>query len=400
MDGFIRRQYTYRGVDRNPLLKVDFVWRSLSPAIRDGADSDDGSLSDVEQVKDEKQLVWADLSISDRINVMHDLCEWHLLSERFRTSLGVTELDSTSWRIEPIGRDSNDVLYYYLDDGRLYCQTDPTIQCAQTALRRRKRQRILAEDLSSFEEDWTCIATNYSEWLAFSESLSDPINSNERRLYQTIQNQLLPGILASEEERKSKLEREAQLAAKELLLAEALSTRKRSSRIQVIEERRHEQESRLAEQRRRDKMELAAKRLLNQEKGLDSRISQPRMTREARARDRELRLFMRDRSGSKSPAVFGSDSHLASHGVPSPAETDFASTPALASPPDAQGLFKAPAEEENDLRQKFSKPVDASHAYSETIEHDPAVEHGLQDNSTQIENVPPVSGSVVQAGRV
>ncbi|ORY87163.1 hypothetical protein BCR37DRAFT_376578 [Protomyces lactucae-debilis] len=303
MDGFIRRQYTYRGVLPNPLMRVALVWRSSSPVRQVGSDSDDASLSDVEQVKEERHFEWTEVSLADQVRILHDLCEWHMQSEKFRERAGVSDMEMTSWRIDPIGRDSNDVVYYLLDDGRLYCRTDP---CVQFAVHRKQGRGHTTDHVQRQDgeatEDWTCLATSYLEWVAFAETLVDPFGADEKRLYNVIKKQLLPDILAAEEERRLEGERIEQLRIKELLLAEALSTRKRSSRIQVIEERRHEESARAAAERHQEELEAAAKRLKMQDQGAIAYMPQPRLTREARARDRELRLYMQDKSLSGRPA--------------------------------------------------------------------------------------------------
>ena len=124
MDEFIRRQYAYRRVTPNPMLLVHRVWREIraDDEVNGGNDSDsDSALDDVEEVEEQKIIPWLELTVNERLTVLHDLCEWHMASDRFRERAEMLlEVHPLAWRIEPIGEDSDELLYYFSSSSLSY----------------------------------------------------------------------------------------------------------------------------------------------------------------------------------------------------------------------------------------------------------------------------------------
>lgn len=305
MDDYIRRQYTYRKVFPNPMLKVERVWKELKDGFAQTQtdESDDSDLGDVEEVEQQTIISYLELSIPQRLDVLHNLCEWQLHSEKFRERIGATtELQMSLWRIDSIGLDSEDQIYYFLGDGRLYRCTNPALVIDRQHQRNKaskKRKRESLEQNGSLEkprDDWTCIASTYDQWVAIVDELRKPVTPQEADLLRYLEDEALPIVQDIEEQRKAKeaaakakAERLELERIKEIMRQEALSTRKRSSRIASMDEKREAERQRIELERKQQEMEAQAARQAEAEvKGQAINVHK---TREARARERELREF-------------------------------------------------------------------------------------------------------------
>lgn len=387
MDDFIRRQYTYRRVNPNPLLKVERVWKELlpDPSMDRQNDSEGSELGDVEEVEQQTVIDFAILSIDRRLDILYNLCEWQLQSDKFRERIGVTtELQMSQWRIEAIGSDSQERVYFFLDDGRLYRCTNPTLSIDylyQQSKRSSKKRKRSAEELrethaGTLRDDWQCIAATYADWLAIVDELADPATIHEKRLLQHLVNEVLPVVQAIEEQRiakaaaaKAKAERLETERLKELLRQEALASRKRSSRIASLDEKREAERQRLEQQRLEQELEERARRQADLE-AKDQTIN-IRKTREARARDRELKEFVVERSTHASMEIREDANDVQT----SPADVTWSNSIAIKNAPDTG----------RDFRQSLVKGNFDETSASNTVEAAPT-QHGNSDAaSDQIE---------------
>ncbi|CCG82265.1 putative PHD finger domain protein [Taphrina deformans PYCC 5710] len=311
MDDFIRRQYTYRRVIPNPLLLVERVWKESFPdaVLDDDQESDNSDLGDVEEVEQQTVVNWLDLSIPQRVRVLHDLCEWQLQSDKFRERIGAnTEMQMSQWRVLPVGQDSQNQLYYLLSDGRLYRCDHPAVHFGQTTTnKKRKRGKLQSMNNEQFRDHWTCIAANYDEWQSIVKDLDSDNSSQEEELLEYLVHTALPYVEEIENERLAKLARlkakEEKIEAdriKEMLRQELLSTRKRSSRIATMDGKREAERLRHEEFLRVQELEKRAHQLAQQQERNVQVV--PHKTREARARERELREFVLSQQNSPLPA--------------------------------------------------------------------------------------------------
>ncbi|KAI9634429.1 uncharacterized protein MKK02DRAFT_7781, partial [Dioszegia hungarica] len=71
---------------------------------------------------EEEPREWAALGLSEKVQVLWDLCEWQMADPaRFRALLK-SEEEAVSWRIEPVGWDKDGNTYFLFDDNRLWVQ--------------------------------------------------------------------------------------------------------------------------------------------------------------------------------------------------------------------------------------------------------------------------------------
>ncbi|KAL1405212.1 hypothetical protein Q8F55_008837 [Vanrija albida] len=94
----------------------------------------------------EEPVEWATLGLSQKVEILWQLCEWQLDDPaRFR-SLLKTEDDSASWRVDPIGWDKAGNTYFLFDDNRLWVQRvrpAPPRPPKKSSLKAKRAQRAL-----------------------------------------------------------------------------------------------------------------------------------------------------------------------------------------------------------------------------------------------------------------
>ncbi|KAI1467422.1 uncharacterized protein F4812DRAFT_429429 [Daldinia caldariorum] len=290
-DEYTRRQYIAKAPDRNPFGTAD------TPAKFD------------------------DFDALTKIKVLQQLTQWVMLHpERIREKMDEQKpSDQTEWRIEPSGWDSDDRIYYILDDNRIYRMTEapptPTpwkpkkntkkAKAAARAAKRRRTSRSAAhdggdgDDGSASDADqpaepeddglggakWECIAASLAEVQEFLSTIRKTRDDNEKVLRNTIEKHLLPILEKQEESRKRKaLQRE-----KELLNLQKMAHAKRSSRLaNKAEQQRLEQQAREEEQKRRAE-EVAARKEQQKRMKIEKERDNRMMSREQRFREREAR---------------------------------------------------------------------------------------------------------------
>ncbi|AAW42093.1 hypothetical protein CNBC6970 [Cryptococcus deneoformans B-3501A] len=91
----------------------------------------------------EEPVEWAALGLSQKVGILHQLCEWQMDDPaRFRGLLK-TEDDAVSWRIEPVGWDKSGNIYWLFDDNRLWIQRTPPLPPAPPKKSSLKAKRAL-----------------------------------------------------------------------------------------------------------------------------------------------------------------------------------------------------------------------------------------------------------------
>ncbi|KAL1973247.1 hypothetical protein VTN31DRAFT_5882 [Thermomyces dupontii] len=271
---------------------------------------------------DEEPKRFRDFDIFQKLRVLHQLSIWTFRNpDRIRERMPEQrEIDQTQWRIEELGYDRHDRLYYVLDDNRLYRRTDPPIpppprpkpkansRRARAAARAAKRRKLEAAQRGEEEEEnthateeekpepspqeykWECIAVTLQEYKDFVATLEKTKDPNEKILRDRLVKDVLPVIEQVEEEQQKKRQKQE----KELLTMQLLATAKRSSRIaDRMERERREREEREAALKREEEL-AAALREQERQKKLEAERRHRIMTREQRIREREHRRILQE----------------------------------------------------------------------------------------------------------
>ncbi|KAL8831044.1 MAG: hypothetical protein Q9191_001090 [Dirinaria sp. TL-2023a] len=269
---------------------------------------------------------FAEFDVFTKLRILVQLSQWTLINpDRMRERMSETkDIDQIQWRIEEIGYDKQERLYFVLDDNRLYRRTDPGLppppppkpkansKKARAAARANKRRKLAeAEETANdadgegatteveqeaSEEDtfggrkWECIAVTLTEYKDFLESIRKSRDVDEKALFKYLTEDVLPIIeKAEEDQQKKKARRE-----KEMMNLQKLATAKRSSRLAGKQEReREEQEAAEAERKRKADL-AAAKQNQERQKQMDEARQSRMITREQRLKEREYKRILHE----------------------------------------------------------------------------------------------------------
>lgn len=227
-------------------------------------------------------------------------------------------------RVEEIGYDKQERLYFVLDDNRLYRRTDPPLPPPPApkpkanskrgkALARANRRRKTAEleeaandaepedsiaggASESISEDgfggrkWECLAISLAQYREFLETIQKSRDNDEKALHQRLTEEVLPVIEKAEESQLRRLARKE----RELMTLQKLATAKRSSRLAGKMEREREEQEALEAERKRKADLLEAKKDQERQKKMDEARESRMMTREQRLKDREYKRILRE----------------------------------------------------------------------------------------------------------
>lgn len=221
-------------------------------------------------------------------------------------------------RVEEVGYDRDDRLYFVLDDNRLYRRTDPEIPSpkaskpkpkANTRKARaaaRKRRKISQSGTAQEDEDedkdenaangdadqdtfggmkWECIAVTLPEYQEFLKSIQKTKDPDEQILRDRITDDVLPVIEKLEEAQQKKIARRE----KELLNLQKLASAKRSSRIAGKHEKERQEQEAAEEARKRQAELVAARKDAERQKKIEKERNDRMKTREQRTKEREQR---------------------------------------------------------------------------------------------------------------
>ena len=280
---------------------------------------------------DEEPVEWTALTLDQQLDTLHALCEWQLeYPDRLRR-LVATDEDAISWRVDPAGWDREGNTYWLFDDNRLWVQRVPKRAPKRKAAKQPKRpakkkaappprpsgrrssrlskgadaeweevppEILKPEDVfdsdselsqppSEDESEWVefeTLCVSLQEWKAFLEKFASLKHPDERVLYSYLAKEVFPRVeeVLVAEQRKQALE-------------EAMSHRKRSSRIAMKESEREVKERELAEARAARVRAVAELREREEREAREQAETNTRRSREERLRDREERLLARER---------------------------------------------------------------------------------------------------------
>ncbi|EFW23210.1 hypothetical protein D8B26_006714 [Coccidioides posadasii str. Silveira] len=261
---------------------------------------------------EEQPKKFHEFDMFEKIRILQQLATWTLWNpEKFRERMPEQkETEQTQWRIEELGYDRDERLYYLLDDNRLYRRTEPPIPPPRPAkpkanskkgraAARAAKRRKLAEDEVKREEDgqangdatedpskgykWECIAITLAEYNAFIEKLRKSKDPNEQILRDRIVNDVIPVIEKAEEAQQKKIQRRE----KELINLQKLATAKRSSRIANKQEKERQELLAAEEAKKHEAERIAEKKQQELREQIEKERIYRLMTREQRLKDRE-----------------------------------------------------------------------------------------------------------------
>ncbi|KAF2018762.1 hypothetical protein BU24DRAFT_418311 [Aaosphaeria arxii CBS 175.79] len=288
---------------------------------------------------EEEPKKFNDLDVFTRIRVLQQLSVWTLNNPNtIRERLFIDEREQTGWRIEPQGWDAQGRTLYVLDDNRLYRCTDappppppppPTKTKAKpkkakprprptrsTRVSKRlkaannesdglitdeeeeeeveeeeeKKEETPAEDDGLGGAKWECLCITLEDYRNYMNGIRKSKDPDEKDLYQSLQNDVIPVLEELEEERARQEARRAKEREVELKLA----TAKRSSRLAGKQEKMKQQEEEEEAERKRLADLAMAKAEQEKERLREEESISRRLTREQRIREREAKRILHE----------------------------------------------------------------------------------------------------------
>lgn len=237
-----------------------------------------------------------DLALRDKVRVIHQLTELRLqcddVSEKFK------DLDPEGLRVDPLGVDSNNVMYWYFYGTRLYKEIKST---------KKKRPKKGGAEDSDCDSKTTETATGWhlacsaeSQWVELTNTLKKSKKKQDKELYETLSESFLPEIskMFSEREREEKVR---------LMLA----NKRTSSRLERAREQKEEQSVREEEEERQRELvriqEEATKKQLEKENNLKSREERARLREQKQLYERVIKehdyYLQTNRKRTRAPEV-------------------------------------------------------------------------------------------------
>ncbi|KAJ3107021.1 hypothetical protein HDU97_004990 [Phlyctochytrium planicorne] len=163
------------------------------------------------------------LPLYNKVLVLYSICEWQCDNpDRFRQAVK-NEEECNHWRVDPVGWDAAGNTYWLFDDNRLYKEE-------KIVSKKRKGDKpigVLAEEYGR----WSVECITIQDWLSFPDKFSNSRNQSEKKFYQFLTVHALPQVLPDLEEKEKKKKQQ-----------EAILNRKRSTRLQMREVSRLEEE--------------------------------------------------------------------------------------------------------------------------------------------------------------
>ncbi|KAL9121614.1 MAG: hypothetical protein Q9187_001830 [Circinaria calcarea] len=272
---------------------------------------------------------FANFDVFTKLRVLFQLSQWTLINaDRIRERMPETkDTEQTQWRIEEIGYDRDERLYFVLDDNRLYRRTDPAIppppaskpkansKKGKAAARASKRRKVIdtdestngvedmpdgegnnREDPKAAEDDglggrkWECIAVSLNEYQDFIESIRQSKDADEKYLCNVLVKEVLPVIEKAAENQQKKIAKRE----RELKNLEKLATAKRSSRIASKQDREREEQAAAEAERKKQADLIAAKKDREKQKQMEDARESRMMTREQRLKEREYKRLLHE----------------------------------------------------------------------------------------------------------
>jgi len=215
---------------------------------------------------------WAELEPTDQVRVLHLLTEFRLAADDVAEK--VKDLEPEGLRVEPLGEDSNSVIYWYFFGTRLYKEVKP----------RRKKPKKKggegAEEVVGEEEEepaeppgWHLSCSSLSQWSDLVLKYKKSKKKKDKELYDTLNENFLPEITKMFEE-KEKAER----------LKLMMASKRSSSRLDRKREMQEQEFMKKIDREKQKELEKEEEEARKKQKENENK----QKSREMRAKNREL----------------------------------------------------------------------------------------------------------------
>lgn len=114
------------------------------------------------------------LPLKTKVQILHALCDFRLDAEDVLDNLKNLEADSL--RVEPLGHDNNDSVYWYFYGTRLY------------------REDYISKNNKKVKTVWQVICFTEEDWHQQARKFKDSTSKVEKKLYRTLTENFLPDL--------------------------------------------------------------------------------------------------------------------------------------------------------------------------------------------------------------
>jgi len=242
--------------------------KKLFQTKKEEAEEDEVDYDFDDPFEDEDMDEFSELPPCDQVKVIHQLTELRLQCDDVEKKL--RDLDPEGLRLNPVGVDSDNVIYWYFYGTRLYKEIKTK---RKKAKKKGEGSEDEAEEGPKEAPGWYLACSAQSQWDDLSGKLKKSKKKADKELYETLIENFLPEItkMFTEKEQEEKMK---------LLMA----NKRTSSRIERVREKKEiEVQKRRDEEQRREmqrKEEEAKRRQIEKE-------NKEKNTRENRAKMRE-----------------------------------------------------------------------------------------------------------------
>ncbi|KAJ3253115.1 hypothetical protein HK103_000865 [Boothiomyces macroporosus] len=221
---------------------------------------------------EDESFSYTKLSLKERVLTLHFICEMQLERlENFRPLGLFTEIQTTSWRVEPIGKDSKGNIYWLFDDSRLYMESPES----PSKKKKGKKEKEEEEDKPT---NWSLVCRTAEDWNEFANKFKSSRSALDKQLHRYVNQDLLPLVITdiynhqvAKEEREK--EYQAWLEAEKLRIEEE----DRKEALRIVEE----------EEKKREAAEMAARKTRSANR-IETRASRRNPPRELTEEELEL----------------------------------------------------------------------------------------------------------------
>eukprot|EP00090_Calanus_glacialis_P026713 TRINITY_DN41992_c0_g1_i1.p1 TRINITY_DN41992_c0_g1~~TRINITY_DN41992_c0_g1_i1.p1 ORF type:complete len:400 (-),score=157.40 TRINITY_DN41992_c0_g1_i1:155-1354(-) len=242
----------------------------LLQSKREGLEEDGYEVNFEDPFEDNDIEDFSDLSVRDQVVVISQLTEFRLECEDVSGKL--KDLDPEGLRVDPLGVDSDNIIYWYFFGTRLYKEVKP-MKPKRPKKAKDDDEKVEVEEEKSEPIDppgWYLVCRTEGEWTELVKKYKKTKKKQDKELYEILNDNFLPDIVKMFEDQ----EKEERL---KLLMANKRSSsrldRKRDMEEQAFM-KRMEEEKRLEMERVAEEAKRKQREKENKQKGREVRAKQ------------------------------------------------------------------------------------------------------------------------------
>ena len=188
-----------------------------------------------------------DLTVRERVGVLFGLCQWNISENEGLVEFANTKLEPEDLRVQPIGQDAMGCKFWYFRDLRLYREVPP---------KRASKKGKASPGV------WEIVCSSADEWTLYCKRFEKSKNAAEKELFSVLRDDISPIVLG-------KLQAKQREEEKRMMYE--LMPKKRSTRLQVIDIRKQDEEKRAIMRKEEEKLKAFERSQLKKQRELEEK---------------------------------------------------------------------------------------------------------------------------------